>query len=51
MATHGYDHMFELSQSLATAIGDAVAQRLPTGGVRTGGGAMAGRLPGAGSVR
>ncbi len=50
-ATHGYDHMFELSQSLATAIGDAVAQRLPTGGVQTGGGAMAGRLPGAGSVR
>ncbi len=50
-ATHGYDHMFELSQSLATAIGDAVAQRLPTGGVQTGGGGMAGRLPGAGSVR
>jgi len=51
MATHGYDHMFELSQSLATAIGDAVARRLPTGGVQTGGGAMAGRLPSAGSAR
>ena len=48
VATHGYDHMFDLSQSLATAIGDAVARRLPTGGPQTGGGGLAARLPHAG---
>jgi alpha-D-ribose 1-methylphosphonate 5-triphosphate synthase subunit PhnI len=42
-ATHGYDHMFELAQSLATAVGDTIARKLPTGGAQTGGGGTAGR--------
>jgi len=37
----GYAHMFALSQTLATAIGDTVAARLPRGGAATGGGALA----------
>lgn len=44
IATHGYDHMFELAQSLANAIGDAVARRLPAGGAQTGGGGTAGQV-------
>jgi hypothetical protein len=40
-AEEGYGHMFELSQTLATAIGDVVAARLPQGGVATGGGGQA----------
>jgi hypothetical protein len=43
LAERGYAHMFELSQTLATAIGDAVAARLPQGGPATGGGGLAGR--------
>lgn len=39
----GYAHMFGLAQTLATAIGDAVASRLPQGGAATGGGGLAGR--------
>ena len=42
LAERGYAHMFELSQTLATAIGDAVAARLPQGGPATGGGGLAG---------
>ena len=42
IAGRGYAHMFQLSSQLATAIGDAVAARLPTGGAATGGGALAG---------
>lgn len=42
LAERGYDHMFELSQALATAVGDAVAAGLPQGGPATGGGALAG---------
>jgi hypothetical protein len=40
-AEQGYVHMFELSQTLATAIGDAVAAKLPQGGAATGGGGQA----------
>ncbi len=43
IASAGYDHMFMLSQTLATAIGDAVASRLPQGGAQTGGGGLAPR--------
>ena len=32
--------MFELSQGLATAVGDAVAAKLPQGGPATGGGGL-----------
>lgn len=42
LAERGYEHMFELSQGLATAIGDTVAARLPSGGPATGGGGLAG---------
>ena len=42
LAERGYAHMFELSQGLATAIGDAVAAKLPQGGPATGGGGLAG---------
>jgi hypothetical protein len=37
----GYRHMFAVAQQLATAVGDAVAARLPTGGAATGGGGSA----------
>ena len=40
-AEQGYVHMFELSQALATAIGDVVAAKLPQGGPATGGGGLA----------
>ncbi len=39
----GYVHMFELSQELATAIGNTVAAKLPQGGAATGAGGLAGR--------
>jgi len=42
-AEQGYDHMFALAQTLATAVGDAVAAQLPSGGAATGGGGLAGR--------
>ena len=42
LAERGYAHMFELSQGLATAVGDAVAAKLPQGGPATGGGGLAG---------
>jgi hypothetical protein len=42
-ATTGYDHMFMLSETLATAIGSTVAARLPRGGAQTGGGGTAPR--------
>ena len=38
LAAQGYVHMFKLAQTLATAIGDTVAARLPQGGPATGGG-------------
>jgi hypothetical protein len=41
LAERGYAHMFELSQSLAAAVGDAVAAKLPQGGPATGGGGLA----------
>ena len=41
LAERGYAHMFELSQGLASAVGDAVAARLPQGGPATGGGGLA----------
>ena len=41
LAERGYAHMFELSQGLATAVGDAVAAKLPQGGPATGGGGLA----------
>ena len=41
LAERGYAHMFELSQGLATAVGDAVAVKLPQGGPATGGGGLA----------
>lgn len=40
-AEQGYTHMFELSQTLADAVGDAAAARLPRGGAATGGGGLA----------
>lgn len=40
-AEQGYAHMFALSQTLADAVGDAVAARLPQGGAATGGGGLA----------
>lgn len=39
----GYVHMFELSQELATAIGNTVAAKLPQGGAATGAGGLTGR--------
>jgi hypothetical protein len=42
LAERGYAHMFELSSGLATAVGDAVAAKLPQGGPATGGGGLAG---------
>ncbi len=42
LAERGYTHMFELSQGLAAAVGDAVAAKLPQGGPATGGGGLAG---------
>jgi hypothetical protein len=47
IAVQGYRHMFDLAQTLADAIGDVVASKLPRGGVQTGGGGMAAfvRLP------
>ena len=42
LAERGYAHMFELSQALASAVGDAVAAKLPQGGPATGGGGLAG---------
>ena len=41
LAEQAYAHMFELAQTLAVAIGDVVAARLPTGGPATGGGGLA----------
>ena len=41
LAEQGYAHMFALSQGLATAVGDAVAAKLPQGGPATGGGGLA----------
>ena len=41
LAERGYAHMFELSQGLATAVGDVVAAKLPQGGPATGGGGLA----------
>ena len=41
LSERGYAHMFELSQGLATAVGDAVAVKLPQGGPATGGGGLA----------
>jgi hypothetical protein len=43
LAERGYAHMFELSQGLASAVGDVVAAKLPQGGPATGGGGLAGR--------
>ena len=43
LAERGYAHMFELSQGLATAVGDAVAAKLPQGGPATGSGGLAHR--------
>lgn len=40
-SSESYGHMFQLSQVLADAIGDAVASRLPRGGAQTGGGGLA----------
>ena len=37
-----YQHMFEVATTLSGAIGPTIAARLPKGGVRTGGGGMAG---------
>ena len=37
-----YQHMFEVATTLSAAIGPTIAARLPKGGVRTGGGGMAG---------
>ena len=41
LAERGYAHMFELSQGLASAVGDVVAAKLPQGGPATGGGGLA----------
>ncbi|HEX5300035.1 MAG TPA: hypothetical protein VFW50_23865 [Streptosporangiaceae bacterium] len=38
----GYQHMFAVASTLSGAIGPTIAARLPKGGVRTGGGGMAG---------
>jgi hypothetical protein len=38
----GYQHMFEVAMALSGAIGPTIAARLPKGGVKTGGGGMAG---------
>ena len=40
-AERGYKHMFQLSQTLAIAMGDVVAATLPQGGPATGGGGLA----------
>jgi hypothetical protein len=37
-----YQHMFEVATTLSGAIGPTIAARLPRGGVKTGGGGMAG---------
>jgi hypothetical protein len=37
-----YQHMFEVAKVLSGAIGPTIAARLPKGGVKTGGGGMAG---------
>jgi len=42
-AAQGYVHMFGLASTLAGAIGDTVAARLPVGGPQTGGGGTARR--------
>jgi hypothetical protein len=39
-----YQHMFEVATALSGAIGPTIAARLPKGGVKTGGGGMAGSL-------
>lgn len=41
LAERAYAHMFELAQGLASAVGDAVAARLPQGGPATGAGGLA----------
>jgi len=40
----GYQHMFAVASTLSGAIGPTIAARLPKGGVRTGGGGMAGSV-------
>jgi hypothetical protein len=40
----GYQHMFDVAMALSGAIGPTIAARLPKGGVKTGGGGMAGSL-------
>jgi hypothetical protein len=42
MTYEGYQHMFDVAKALSGAIGPTVAARLPKGGVKTGGGGMAG---------
>jgi hypothetical protein len=37
-----YQHMFDVAKTLSGAIGPTIAARLPKGGVKTGGGGMAG---------
>jgi hypothetical protein len=44
ISLQGYQHMFDTAGVLATAIVAAKASQAPKGGVRTGGGGMAGRL-------
>ncbi len=44
VAYEGYQHMFAVANALSGAIGPTIAARLPKGGVRTGGGGMAGSL-------
>jgi hypothetical protein len=40
----GYQHMFAVASTLSGAIGPTIAARLPKGGVKTGGGGMAGSV-------
>jgi hypothetical protein len=40
----GYQHMFAVADTLSGAIGPTIAARLPKGGVKTGGGGMAGSV-------
>ena len=42
VAYEGYQHMFAVADTLSGAIGPTIAARLPKGGVKTGGGGMAG---------
>ncbi len=42
LSATGYRHMFTLAQTLAEAVGDEVAARLPRGAAQTGGGGTAG---------